>query len=162
MAKESDNSRMFRSTITNVAFLALVGYFVHQKALSETSLVMIMTLFISAYFGVRAYQHRTEAEVATSQSNPRFKIPDYPRDPPEDPPNVNTATTRRMEPPIPRRDEPPTDPGGRGRYKRWALGLIQSGAAPATIATAGGILWIVFSLVLRQVTTVVQVGAIFQ
>lgn len=159
MAKESDNSRYLRSTITNIAFLGALAYFVHQKALSETSLVTIVTLFLAGYFGVRAYQHRTEADVASSQSNPRFPIPNY-REPPEDPPTgLNTATTRRLEQPIvPRRDEPPTNPEGRGPYRRyttWIMKLIRSGLAPVTIAAMGGLAWILVSLLLGQINFVI-------
>lgn len=132
MARESENSRYLRSTISNIAFLVAIGYFVHEKALSETSLVTIVTLFIGGYFGVRAYAHKADADVTVaSMSNPRFPA----QRPPDDPPfmggsDIHTQPTRQTKMPIPRTDDTPTDPQGRGKWgpsRRWIFELLPIG-----------------------------------
>lgn len=169
MAKESEGSRYLRSTISNIAFLAAIGYFVHEKALSETSLVTIMTLFIGGYFGVRAYAHKAETEIAANVSNPRMpaqRPPFYP------PPgegggggDVHTNVTREIEqqgfkPPIVRTDDVPPAGGRGGRFphmKRWILEHALT-VVPVSMALAGLALYLLIYIAMKKINIVAGIG----
>jgi len=155
MAKENESSRYLRSTISNIAFLCLIAYAIHEKAFSEATLVVIVQLFLTGYFGVRAIQNHGDTQLKlANMSNPRMQAVQQPSDPPDSdqggPPvddvyNKVTRDIRQPTPgahPVPRRDDPG---GGRGRYKRVIEFLHDWFAyAPVVIAIAGALLYLAF------------------
>lgn len=171
MAKDNEPNRYLRSTISNIAFLCLIAYAIHEKAFSEATLVVIVQLFLTGYFGVRAIQnHGDNMKTMASISNPRMQAVRPPND--SDPPaggppvdDVYSKVTREIAQPTPGRIPVPRvdETSGRGRYKR-VIGFFQDwfSMAPLAIAVVGVLCYAALYMMLATVSVVAGLGGAFQ
>lgn len=146
--QESDKSRYLRSTISNIAFLCFLGYAIHEKVFTETSLMTIVTLFLGGYFGVRAVQSHSETVQRLGGSIPRMEAvrPPGPPDGPSGPTgDVHTRPTTEVEAQRGR--------GGPGRYS--GPGSLRE-YLPVALAIAGGLVVAAYYLVTHAIIVIAQ------
>lgn len=158
-SREGDGSRYLRSTISNIAFLVAIGYFVHEKALSETSLVTVVTLFIGGYFGTRMYANKTEADMAASVSNPRMPAVRPPNEPPSGGVDIYTKPTREFASPE-RKDPRVEEPSERGRWGNTKRLITNHSLAvvPVGLALAGLFLYMLIYIAVKEFNFVAGIG----